>query len=344
MESLSLTDKALRANPTATRKDEARRRRSGHTAMLDVAASAKPCDPAPARPTAFIEQPLLSDALGAQVTLASETSQWTGSFKFRAARNVALRVPNGHILTASSGNFGQALACACRLFGKSCTVVMPASSAPVKIEAVRAYGGEVDLIDTDVVSRADRVAELARAIPEAYVASAYDDPLVIEGNATLGHEIAGCGVPFDFVVAPVGGGGLCAGLITGLRAAGSTATVIGAEPLLGNDAARSLREGRIVRNDREPQTIADGARTVSLGSHNWAVIRDGIGGIIEVPEDAIRRSVRLLFDKANLKAEPTGALAVAAALTEPERFRGRRVCCVVSGGNVENRLYADLVA
>ncbi len=308
------------------------------------ASPSRGASPLHAKPTCFIEQPLLSDALQAEVTVASEAFQWTGSFKFRAAYNVAAHVPNRHILTASSGNFGQALAYACRLVGKTCTVVMPSSSASVKIAAVRSYGGQVDLIDTNAVSRAERVAELAHAMPEAYVASAYDDPLVIEGNASLGKEIAQSGRHFDAVIAPIGGGGLCAGLITGLRASGSAIPVIGAEPLLGNDAARSLREGRIVRNEREPDTIADGARTVSLGVHNWAVIERGIAAVVEVPEDAIRAAVRLLFDRANVKAEPTGALAVAALLTAPERFRSARVCCVVSGGNVENRLYASLIA
>ena len=295
------------------------------------------------RPTTFVESPLLSEALGANVILASETFQWTGSFKFRGASNVAACVSNDHIVTASSGNFGQALAYACRLLGKTCTVVMPASSASVKIAAVRSFGGVVDLINTDTVSRADRVKALARSMPDAYVASAYDDPLVIEGNASLGAEIARSGITFDAVVTPVGGGGLCAGLITGLRQAGSDAVVIGAEPLLANDAARSLREGRIVCSEREPQTIADGARTVSLGVHNWPIIQHGVAGIVEVPEDAIRSAVRLLFDKANLNTEPTGALAVAAMLTEPGRFRDQRICCVVSGGNVENALYASLI-
>jgi threonine dehydratase len=297
-----------------------------------------------AQPTHFIRQPRLSEALGADVTLACETFQWTGSFKFRAAYHVAASVPQAHILTASSGNFGQALAYACRLVGKTCTIVMPNTSAQVKVEAVTAYGGTVDLIDTEHCSRADRVAELSRAMPHAYVASAYDDPLVIEGNATLGAEIARSGRPFDAVLAPVGGGGLCSGILTGMRTAGVQTPLYGAEPLLANDAARSLRSGWIVRNEREPQTIADGARTVSLGVHNWAVLQHGIAAIMEVPEEAIRQAVRVLYQLANVKAEPTGALAVGALLVAPERFRGTSVCCVVSGGNVDAHTYASLIA
>ena len=300
-------------------------------------------EPAAPRKTTVIESARLSAYLGAAVTLVSETFQHTGSFKFRAAYHLASLVPQAKIICASSGNFGQALAYACGLLGKSCMVVMPNTSSRVKVDAVKGFGGEVELVDTSRKSRAARVAELAAEFPDAYVASAYDDPLVIRGNASLGREIADLDRGFAGVVVPVGGGGLSAGVITGLREAGSSTPVIGAEPALANDAARSLQAGMILSNDGEPQTIADGARTLSLGQHNWAVLRNGMERIVEVPEAEIRTAVRLLFDLANLKAEPTGALALAALLTDIGRFRGREVCCVVSGGNVDPELYCDIL-
>ena len=296
------------------------------------------------RRTAIIEAPRLANRLGVELTIATETFQHTGSFKFRAAYNLASSVPQQKIITASSGNFGQAMAFACSLLGKSAIIVMPGTSAQVKIDAVREYGGLVDLIDVKVKGRAARVAELASENPDAYVASAYDDPLVIEGNASLGAELAALDREFEFVIAPVGGGGLTSGIITGLRATGSRASVVGAEPLMANDGARSLRAGHIVVNETEPQTIADGARTVSVGEHNWAVLKDGLSRIVEVPEENIREAVRLLFGLANLKAEPTGALAIGALLTEPDSFRGRRVCCVISGGNVDPAVYREILA
>ncbi len=295
------------------------------------------------RPTTMIDAPRLSKRLGANVTLASETFQHTGSFKFRAAYNVAYQVPHKQIITASSGNFGQAMAFACALLGKSCIIVMPGTSAQVKVDAVREYGGQVDLVDVREKSRDERVRELADEHPDAYIASAFDDPLVIQGNATLGVELTALNREFDFIVAPVGGGGLCSGIITGVRGMGKKTRVVGAEPLLANDAARSLRAGRIVSNATEPQTIADGTRTLHLGEHNWAVLRDGISGIIEVPEEHIQQATRLLFSLANLKAEPTGALSVAAVLTQPEFFRDRSVCCVVSGGNVDPEVYRSIL-
>lgn len=296
------------------------------------------------RPTTFIESARLSQRLGVRLTIASETFQHTGSFKFRAAYNVAAQVRQQKMITASSGNFGQALAYACQRLGKSCMVVMPSTSAAVKVEAVREYGGQVDLVEVSQKSRKARVEELARMHPDAYVASAYDDPLVIEGNASLGAEIAEVATKFDVVIAPVGGGGLTSGIVKGLREAGSKAQIFGAEPLLGNDAARSLRAGHLVAIESEPQTIADGARTMSLGQHNWAVLRDGLTDIVEVPEDKIKEAVRLAFALANLKAEPTGALSIGALLTRPDLFRDRSVCCVISGGNVDPAVFGKILA
>jgi threonine dehydratase len=315
------------------------------------------------RPTTIVRSVRLSERLDAAITIASEAFQWTGSFKFRAASNVVASIPHPAVITASSGNFGQAMAYACRLAGKRCTVVMPANSAQVKIAAVRDYGARVDLVDTATVRREHRVAELAAADPAAYVASAYDDPLVIQGNATLGRELAvinaraaataataataasageGNGRPFDAILAPIGGGGLAAGLLSGLRGAGDMTPVWGVEPAIANDLVRSLAAGRIVSHDREPQTIADGVRTRSVGVHNWAVLERGLAGAIEVSEDQIREGLRLCFHLANLKVEPTGAITVGAMLATAERFRGHHVCCIASGGNVDPQVFWDI--
>lgn len=295
------------------------------------------------RRTTIIESRRLDNALGARIVVASETFQHTGSFKFRAAYNVAAEAEADLFLTASSGNFGQALAYACQLLQKTCIVVMPLTSAQVKVEAVREFGGKVDLVDVTVKSRWERVWELAKGHPEAYVASPYDDPFVIEGNSSLGRELAALEYDFDYVVVPMGGGGLASGVIQGLRKAKNYVPVIGAEPLLANDAARSLKAGQIVSNEGEPQTIADGSRTLCLGERNWQILKTGLQKIVEVPEEKIADGLRVLSSLANLKAEPTGALGIGAVLVEPDIFAGRTVCCVVSGGNVDPKLYARLL-
>jgi len=295
------------------------------------------------RPTTFVRSARLDRQLSVEVILASETFQHTGSFKFRGAWHTASNVPNEHLLAASSGNFGQALAFACQVLNKKCTVVMPHDSVAVKVQAVKDYGGFVDLVDVRKMSRAARLAELSAQNPDAYVASGYDSDLMIAGNSTLGNELAELSGSVDAIVTPVSGGGLASGIVTGLQARETAIPVIAAEPLLGNHTTRSLRAGTRIVDDHEAVTIADGARTTALGRRNWEILKDGLAGAVEIPEQAIRDGVRLLFHLANLKAEPTAALSVATLLVDRERFKGTRVCCVISGGNVGAALYAALI-
>ncbi|MDX2104990.1 MAG: threonine/serine dehydratase [Candidatus Melainabacteria bacterium] len=296
------------------------------------------------RPTTIIQSVKLNRQLGCDVVLASETFQHTGSFKFRAGYNLAKHVEQDTILTESSGNFGQALAYACQLLGKKCVVVMPSTSVQVKVDAVRNFGGIAELTDVKVKSRRARLEELIKEYPDAYVASAYNDRHVIEGNASLGREICGLSQEIDFVLAPVGGGGLTSGIIEGIKQCGKRIKVVGAEPAMANDASRSLQAGHIVANEQEPQTIADGARVLSIGNLNWAILHDGIERIIEVSEEDIKTGLKLLFNLANLKCEPTGALSIGALLCKPDSFRGKTVCCVISGGNVDPSIYKELIS
>ncbi len=295
-----------------------------------------------ARPTFFLESEKLKTFLNLDITVAAETFQHTGSFKFRAAYHTASNVKEDHLITASSGNFGQALAFACKLLNKKCHVVMPENSARVKVEAVRKYGAVVDLIDTKKIGRAERVNQLLSEHPDAYKASAYDDPLVIEGNSSLGDELSAKN--FDEIIVPVGGGGLISGIAKGLCRNGNQAKLTGAEPLMANDAARSLAKGEIVKNESEPQTIADGARTLSLGKHNWEIIKTGVSEILEIPEEKIIEAVKLYFNLANLKCEPTGALSLGAVLETPEKFKDKKICVIVSGGNVDAEIYRKILA
>jgi threonine dehydratase len=304
--------------------------------------------PRTVRPTTFHSSLLLNNALGADVTLASETLQIAGSFKFRAAYNLLASVEEREVITASSGNFGQAVAYACMLLGKRCTVIMPLTSSKVKQAAVRAYGGEVELLDVAITSRSDRIRQARDERPHAFYAPPYDHYRVVAGNSTLGKEIIERlhtpERPLDMIVCPIGGGGLISGVIVARDLLAPEIEVVGAEPLLGNDAARSMREGQLVHLDAEPMTLADGARTPSLGNLNYEIIREGVRHIVEVPEEAIMEGVRVLYGAANLKAEPTGALSTGALLTDPDRFRGKRVCLIVSGGNVDTGTYTAILS
>jgi threonine dehydratase len=297
------------------------------------------------KPTTFHSTLLLEKALGAEVTLASETLQVTGSFKFRAAYNLLREVENDEVITTSSGNFGQAVAYACMLLGKHCTVLMPANSSKSKQANIRTYGGVVQLIDTTTKSRAFYTKEVLSDHPNAFYAPPYDHYRVVAGNSTLGREIferfGSDGL--DYIICPIGGGGLISGLIVARDILAPGVEIIGAEPLLGNDAARSLRSGELKSLDAEPPTIADGTRTLSIGNLNWEIIRSGLQRIVEVPEEMIAEGLRTLYSAANLKVEPTGALSVGAILTQPEQFKGKRVCCVISGGNVDPDVYMRIL-
>jgi threonine dehydratase len=294
------------------------------------------------RPTTIIEAPRLAEHLGLDVLLATETFQRTGSFKFRAAFNVAANVPHPHVITASSGNFGQAMAYACKLFGKRCTIVMPANSARVKVDAVLSYGGRVDLVDTTKAKRAERVAQLAASTPTPtwQARTTTRSSLPATRRSATSSPASRCRRTWWL---PGRRWRPNVRLVQAARRGARAMAVVGAEPLIANDAARSLRAGHIVSNESEPQTIADGTRTLSLGKHNWEILKDGIETIVEVPEDAIREGVRLLFALANLKAEPTGALGIGALLTSPETFRDRRVLRD-HGGNVDPAVYSSLRA
>ena len=296
----------------------------------------------PIIPTHIIQGTHLNELADCEIYLISELCQVTGSFKFRAAWNVVNQVDAPGFVAASSGNFGQALACAAKMINRKCTIVMPNTAARVKVEAVRSYGAIVDLVDVSIVSREERVLELSKSLPDYYVCSAYDNQYVISGSASLGTELAESVPDIDAIIVPVGGGGLSSGIISGLRSKDVDISVWGAEPAIANDAARSLRNGILISNDQEPDTLADGARTISLGRLNFDILSSEMSGIIEVDESLIPVAMKHLHQCA-LRVEPTGALSVAALFAEQKRFVGMKIGCVLSGGNVDDDLYSGLV-
>lgn len=302
------------------------------------------------RPTLVFESRKLSRFLGFSFLVASETFQHTGSFKFRAAMNTVLNSNAEHLVTISSGNFGQALAAACESAGKKCTVLMPATSARVKVEAVKGFGARAELVDVTLKPRIQWLEEYIASMQaagekEIEVVSPYDDDRVIEGNSSLVDDLVPYSDSFDTVLVPVGGGGLASGVVQGLKRNGLSCTVYGVEPSIADDAARSIKEGRLLANKTEPMTIADGVRTLSLGERNWKILKDGLDGVLTVDEEEIEEAVRLYFDLANLKVEPSGALGLAALkrYKATDLLSDKKPLVIVSGGNVDATIYADLI-
>jgi threonine dehydratase len=273
---------------------------------------------------------------GSQVFFKCENLQKGGAFKARGALNAVLGLPEtalaAGVATHSSGNHGAALAMAAAVRAMPATIVMPSNSSAVKKAAVAGYGGRVVECEPTLAAREKT---LARVVAEsgAHVVHPYDDPRIIAGQGTAALELLEQLDQLDAVVIPVGGGGLLAGVALAVKALHPRVEVIAAEPAGADDAFRSFGLGRRVLQEN-PNTIADGLLT-SLGELNYAIIREQVDTIVTVEEENIVRAMQLQWTRLKSVVEPSGAVSFAAVLEHPERFRGRRVACIISGGNVD---------
>lgn len=292
------------------------------------------------RSTTWLNFDQIDAIVGAKVWFASEADQVTGSFKYRAATSVVHNIDAEGFIAASSGNFGQALACACRLRNIPCIIVMPTTSAQVKIDAVRSHDAEIIFVDTAVQTRADKVREVASLNPAYHIASPYDCEWVIRGNSSLGHEIHKHISQPDLVLVPIGGGGLISGIADALEQSENHVRLWGVEPAMADDAARSLEAGERLFNEGEPQTLADGARTRSVGVQNWIRIQRRVSNILRVSEQTICQAMRLLHHE-GIMVEPTGALTLASLLEHS--VSTSEVVIVISGKNVDSTLYDSII-
>ncbi len=283
------------------------------------------------------------DQLNAYLKL--ESMQPMGAFKLRGAYNAIRRMPhdvrrNG-VITYSSGNHGQAVAYAAQLVGARAVIVMPETAPPVKVAGVKKWGGEVVFAGRTSDDRQRKAEEIAAQEGLAIIPP-FDHPDIVAGQATVGLEIAEQLPDVRTVVVPVGGGGLIAGVVTGLAAAGSRATVWGVEPSGAPKLKRSLEAGRPVRLDRTA-SLADGLITLSVGAIPFAHLaaqRDRLGGVVLVEDDALREAVQFLWRECHLTVEPSGAATTAAARSGAVRPVPPTVL-VVSGGNVDPSLLED---
>ncbi|WP_240423707.1 threonine ammonia-lyase [Microbacterium halotolerans] len=292
---------------------------------------------------AVVRTPLLSApwATG-DLWLKAESLQTIGAFKIRGAVNAIRRlVPEQRargVITHSSGNHGQAVSWAARAAGIPAVIVMPENAAEVKIVATRALGAEVVFAPGDgreaVAGAIQRERGLVMIPP-------YDAPDVISGQGTLALEVLEDLESVDSVLAPVGGGGLISGVGVAVRHLSPATRVVGVESELAADARDSLAAGRRVTWDPRDvaRTIADGTRAPVLGRLTFPLIQSTVSEIVTVSETEILAAMSLLARRSRLVVEPSGALAVAAFLRDPNRF-GRTVA-ILSGGNVEPDILAD---
>ncbi len=274
---------------------------------------------------------------GASVFLKPENLQRVGAFKARGAVNAVLQLDDGvtGVATHSSGNHGQALAYAASLRGLPAWVVMPSDCNPLKLAAVKGYGAEVILCD-----HTEREATAVRVRDEhgAAFVHPFDDPHVIAGQGTAALELLEDVPDLDAVIAPIGGGGLLSG--TAIAAAGSQpgAAVYGAEPYAVDDAYRSLAAGERLPGVEHPRTLADGL-VVGMGALAFAILSNAGVEILRVTEEGIVEAAAFFLERTKLVVEPSAATVLAAVTAHPDRFKGRRVGMILSGGNTDLAWY-----
>lgn len=286
--------------------------------------------------TPVITSATLDRSLGASVFSKAENLQRVGAFKARGATNAVLQLPDDTkgVATHSSGNHGQALAFAASLRNLPAWVVMPHDADPLKIAAVRGYGAEVVFCDHE---EREEMARTVRDDKGAVLVHPFDDEQVIAGQGTAALELLEDVGDLDFIVAPIGGGGLLSG--TAIAASDyPEVTVLGAEPFAVDDAYRSLASGVRQPGMVDPQTVADGL-VVGMGALAFDILSDRGIEIVRVEEKEIIDAARFFLERMKLVVEPSAAAALAAINRERDRFAGRRVGMIVSGGNTDLSWY-----
>lgn len=290
-----------------------------------------------AHATHIITSASIDAACGANVFLKPENFQRTGAFKFRGAYNAMSRLTEAEkkagVLTYSSGNHAQAIALSGQLLSIHTTIVMPDDAPKVKLAATKAYGAEIITYNKHQVSREELAGKIAKERNLTLIPP-YDHPHVVAGQGTAGLELVTSIDSLDFLYVPCGGGGLLSGCAIAAKHVQPNCTVVGVEPKAGDDATRSFYSGTL-QKVHNPDTIADGARTPYLGSITFPLILKHVDHMITVDDAAIVEAMKLLWNRAKIIVEPTGALSLAGLLSGQLKTDGARVGVLLSGGNVD---------
>ena len=281
---------------------------------------------------------MLDELAGRSIFLKCENLQKVGAFKFRGACNAVMGLDDEDaargVVTHSSGNHAQALALAAAMRGIKATIVMPSDAPRVKRSAVEGYGAVVVECEPTQEAR-ERNARLIVEREGATFISPYDDHRIIAGQGTTYLELHEQVAELDALIVPLGGGGLLSGMSIAARAMNPNIRIIGVEPELADDAAESVRIGRIVPQ-RPPRTIADGLRT-SLGTLTFPIIQEKVDEILSVSDEAIICAMHVIWERAKLVVEPSAVVGVAAVLQDAFKSRPglERTAVVLSGGNLD---------
>lgn len=278
----------------------------------------------------------LNNITGSNIFFKCENFQKTGSFKIRGATNAIAQLSEQQlqkgVATHSSGNHGAALAKGAAQRQIKAYIVMPSNAPEVKKKAVRSYGAEIIECEPTLKAREETLKKIVEDTGATFIHS-YNHPHIIAGQATacieLLEDIDNC----DYVMPPVGGGGLLSGTALAAHFLFPHVQVLAAEPSGADDAYRSFKLGKLIPSTH-PKTIADGLLT-SLGEINFAIISQHVKDILTVDDDMIRKAMRLLWERMKIVVEPSGAVPFAAVLSNQERFANKNVGLIVSGGNID---------
>jgi threo-3-hydroxy-L-aspartate ammonia-lyase len=296
--------------------------------------------------TPAITSATLDRRTGAQVFIKAENLQRMGAFKFRGAYNRLAQLDDwqriGGVVAFSSGNHAQGVALAAKLLDIPAAIVMPSDAPLSKLAATRGYGAEVVLYDRLTMNRAEIAQQLA-SDRDATLVPPYDDPMIIAGAGTAAMELIEDVGPLDVLIVCTGGGGFLSGSALAATALSPGIAIYGVEPAAGDDWVQSL-----ARNERVtipvPDTIADGLQTQSPGALTFPIVQALCAGVVTVTDTELCDAMRFAFERLKLVVEPSGAAALAAALTARVDIRGKRVGITISGGNVDPANFARLIA
>ena len=296
--------------------------------------------------TPILTSRTLNAMLGCEVFMKAENFQRMGAFKFRGGYNAINSLTDAErargVLAFSSGNHAQAVALAARIHGCKAAILMPSDAPQAKLDATRGYGAEVVTYDR---YKEDR-GMLAKQLSDergAVLVPPYDYLPVMAGQGTCGLEIAEDVPNLDALIVCTGGGGFLSGCTIAAKAVQPNIQLFGAEPEAGNDVQQSLRSGNIVSID-VPKTICDGQQTQAVGEHPWEVIRTQVTDILTTPDATVVDAMRFAFERMKIVLEPSGACALAALMSNRERFERKRVAVTLSGGNIDCARFASLLA
>jgi threonine dehydratase len=280
--------------------------------------------------TPLIHSNSFSNFAGAEVYLKAENLQKTGSFKVRGAFNKMIGIDEKKVIAASMGNHAQAVAYAASRLRKESKIIMPVAAPIVKEEATKGYGADVVLYGKSFKEALDH----ALSHKEHIFIHAFDDEKIIAGQGTVGLEIIEDLDKVDTVLVPVGGGGLIAGISVVIKSISPKTEIIGVQSEAATSAYSSFSRKKIIEVPPSP-TMADGIAIGKVGQKTFEIMNKYVDDIVSVKEDSIAMAIHMFLERKKLVVEGAGAVTLAALNEKKDRFKGRKVVLVVSGGNVD---------